>query len=224
MSSAHITFDTTGDKIARRVRKMRPSAVRNLFAAATRDDVISLSGGMPAVSLLPEEDIRRATLAAIRDDEADLIVGTHAILSEGVEFARLGLAVVESTVSSQEEVAQAAAELCGQADAVFTPPDSTVAAAAGEAAQAAKTAGVPWYTGDSAMVQAGALASMSVTGREAGVKTADMAVQLIQGRDVAQVPVFTFSDSTTYVNQTTLEALTSLSFPAEVLQTAFVCQ
>ena len=41
MSSAHITFDTTGDKIARRVRKMRPSAVRNLFAAATRDDVIS---------------------------------------------------------------------------------------------------------------------------------------------------------------------------------------
>ena len=36
MSSAHITFDTTGDKIARRVRIMRPSAVRNLFAAATR--------------------------------------------------------------------------------------------------------------------------------------------------------------------------------------------
>ena len=37
----------------------------------------------------------RTTLAAIRDDEADLIVGTHAILSEGVEFARLGLAVVD---------------------------------------------------------------------------------------------------------------------------------
>ena len=38
---------------------------------------------------------RRTTLAAIRDDEADLIVGTHAILSEGVDFARLGLAVVD---------------------------------------------------------------------------------------------------------------------------------
>ena len=36
-----------------------------------------------------------ATLAAIRGDEADLIVGTHAILSEGVEFARLGLAVID---------------------------------------------------------------------------------------------------------------------------------
>ena len=38
---------------------------------------------------------KRTTLAAIRGDEADLIVGTHAILSQGVEFARLGLAVID---------------------------------------------------------------------------------------------------------------------------------
>ena len=50
--------------------------------------VALLTGGMKAAP-------RRTTLAAIRDDEADLIVGTHAILSEGVEFARLGLAVVD---------------------------------------------------------------------------------------------------------------------------------
>ena len=50
--------------------------------------VALLTGGMKAAA-------RRTTLAAIRDDEADLIVGTHAILSEGVEFARLGLAVID---------------------------------------------------------------------------------------------------------------------------------
>ena len=50
--------------------------------------VALLTGGMKAAA-------RRTTLAAIRADEADLIVGTHAILSEGVEFARLGLAVVD---------------------------------------------------------------------------------------------------------------------------------
>ena len=38
---------------------------------------------------------RRTTLAAIRNDEADLVVGTHALMSEGVEFARLGLAVID---------------------------------------------------------------------------------------------------------------------------------
>ena len=50
--------------------------------------VALLTGGMKAAA-------RRTTLAAIRDDEADLIVGTHAILSAGVEFARRGLAVVD---------------------------------------------------------------------------------------------------------------------------------
>ena len=50
--------------------------------------VALLTGGMKAAA-------RRTTLAAIRNDEADLIVGTHAILSEGVEFARLGLAVID---------------------------------------------------------------------------------------------------------------------------------
>ena len=50
--------------------------------------VALLTGGMKAAA-------KRTTLAAIRGDEADLIVGTHAILSEGVAFARLGLAVVD---------------------------------------------------------------------------------------------------------------------------------
>ena len=50
--------------------------------------VALLTGGMKAAA-------RRTTLAAIREDQADLIVGTHAILSQGVEFARLGLAVID---------------------------------------------------------------------------------------------------------------------------------
>ena len=50
--------------------------------------VALLTGGMKAAA-------RRTTLAAIRNDEADLVVGTHAILGEGVEFARLGLAVID---------------------------------------------------------------------------------------------------------------------------------
>ena len=50
--------------------------------------VALLTGGMKAAA-------KRTTLAAIREDQADLVVGTHAILSEGVEFARLGLAVID---------------------------------------------------------------------------------------------------------------------------------
>ena len=50
--------------------------------------VALLTGGMKAA-------VRRTTLTAIREDQADLVVGTHAILSDGVAFARLGLAVVD---------------------------------------------------------------------------------------------------------------------------------
>jgi len=47
-----------------------------------------LLGGTP-----PAE--RRASLAAIREGAVDLVVGTHALIQHDVEFARLGLAVVD---------------------------------------------------------------------------------------------------------------------------------
>ncbi|MEG0071259.1 MAG: PLP-dependent aminotransferase family protein [Raoultibacter sp.] len=70
MPSAHLTFDQTGDKLADRVTKMRSSAVRDLFAAASRSDIISLSGGMPDVSLLAQSVIKDAVRAACEEDRA----------------------------------------------------------------------------------------------------------------------------------------------------------
>mgnify|MGYP001729699226 CR=1 FL=1 len=70
MNSAHLTFDQTSDRIAERVVKMRSSAVRDLFAAASNPNIISLSGGMPDVSLLPQAAIRKATRAACDDERA----------------------------------------------------------------------------------------------------------------------------------------------------------
>ena len=55
--------------------------------------LLALVNGMTAPVI--KENTRRTTLAAIRKDEADLVVGTHALMSEGVEFARLGLAVID---------------------------------------------------------------------------------------------------------------------------------
>lgn len=135
-----------------------------------------------------------------------------------------GLEVIESAVTSQEGAAEAATKLCAQVDAVFTPADNTIAPAAAQVAEAMRAAGKPWYVGSDAMVQAGSLASIGVTGREMGVKAADMAVELIQGRPIDQVPQYTFESFSTFVNQTTLTALEGFTFPEETLQGAFVYQ
>lgn len=50
--------------------------------------VALLTGGLRAAE-------KRATLEAIRTGEAALVVGTHALLSQGVEFHHLGLAVID---------------------------------------------------------------------------------------------------------------------------------
>ena len=75
MKDAHIKFESATDKVARRITKMRPSAVRLLFAAAQRDDVISLAGGMPDVSLLPKSAVRKAAKAAIDNQAVTLQYG-----------------------------------------------------------------------------------------------------------------------------------------------------
>ena len=75
MKDAHIRFETATDKVARRIKHMRPSAVRLLFAAATREDVISLAGGMPDVSLLPKRAVRKAAKAALDKQSLTLQYG-----------------------------------------------------------------------------------------------------------------------------------------------------
>lgn len=68
MTSAHLKFERATEKVSACVAGMRPSAVRNLFAAANRSDIISLAGGMPDVSLLPQSAVRKATKAAWSDE------------------------------------------------------------------------------------------------------------------------------------------------------------
>ncbi|MGN0959318.1 MAG: hypothetical protein ACI4OC_01060 [Coriobacteriales bacterium] len=51
MADSRIKFDRYVGTYARRLDTMRASAVRDLFAAASRSDIISLSGGMPDISV-----------------------------------------------------------------------------------------------------------------------------------------------------------------------------
>jgi 2-aminoadipate transaminase len=68
MGTARVIFDRWDGRYAARMAGVRSSAVRDLFAAASRPGIISLSGGMPDVRRVPHEAIARATREAMRHD------------------------------------------------------------------------------------------------------------------------------------------------------------
>jgi len=65
MGTARVVFDRWSDRYADRLTGVRSSAVRDLFAAASRPDMISFSGGMPEVSKVPAEAVARAAHDAV---------------------------------------------------------------------------------------------------------------------------------------------------------------
>ncbi|MCE5191548.1 MAG: PLP-dependent aminotransferase family protein [Actinomycetia bacterium] len=73
MGTARVVFDRWDDRYAKRMEAVRSSAVRDLFAAASRPDIISLSGGMPDVARVPAEAVARAASAAIREHGAEAL-------------------------------------------------------------------------------------------------------------------------------------------------------
>ncbi|NTW29011.1 MAG: PLP-dependent aminotransferase family protein [Coriobacteriia bacterium] len=73
MGYARIVFDRWGDRYADRIANVRSSAVRDLFAAASRPDMISFSGGMPAVSLVPSTAVAAAAREAIIHEGASAL-------------------------------------------------------------------------------------------------------------------------------------------------------
>jgi 2-aminoadipate transaminase len=68
MGTARVVFDRWHDRYADRLAGVRSSAVRDLFAAASRPDMISFSGGMPAVGLVPHEVVAAAARDAVRHE------------------------------------------------------------------------------------------------------------------------------------------------------------
>jgi ATP-dependent DNA helicase RecG len=73
--------------------------MRRLLAGLTVPDEASLLGERPVrVELLTNRTgaaDRRRIADGLRDRAVDIVVGTHALIYEGVEFARLGLAVID---------------------------------------------------------------------------------------------------------------------------------
>ena len=91
-----------------------------------------------------------------------------------------GIAYVEKTGNTNDEIMTAASSMVGQVDAVFTPTDNVVMAAAAAVSETLTKGGIPFYTGADSFVTAGAFATCGVNYTELGTYTADMALDILE--------------------------------------------
>lgn len=118
-----------------------------------------------------------------------------------------GINYIETCVVTSGEVTSAAQSLLGKVDAIFCPIDNTVAYAMPNLAQIAIDANLPVYVAADSMVNDGGLATVGVNYTQLGVQTAQMAIEVLSGKPVSDVPVQVLTRYSTVVNQETAAAL-----------------
>ena len=100
-----------------------------------------------------------------------------------------GIAYIEKTGNTNDEIMTAAASLVGQVDAVFTPTDNVVMGAAAAVSETLTDGGIPFYTGADSFVKSGAFATCGVNYTDLGTYTADMALDVLETGTVPEYHV-----------------------------------
>ena len=116
-----------------------------------------------------------------------------------------GIAYIEKTGNTADEVITAATALVGRCDAVFTPTDNAVMNVAASVAEILRDAGIAHYAGADSFVQAGSFVTCGVNYSELGAYAATMAMDIALGGAVGDFVVMDGGIIT--VNTNTADAL-----------------
>jgi len=144
-----------------------------------------------------------------------------AVINELKEYAKKhGMTIVEATVTNSSEVQQTTQSLIDKkVDAIFSPIDNTIASAMTVVAQVANRAKVPVYVGADSMVKDGGLATCGINYVDLGKETAEMAVEILNGKNPGEIPVRTMKAMNIYINKTTADAI-GITIPDDVMKEA----
>ena len=128
-----------------------------------------------------------------------------------------GLNVVEYAVPSTNEINTTMSVMTGKVDAIWTPQDNTIASAFSTVISSANQAKIPVYTTVDTMVKEGGLASVAQSQYELGKATARIAVKVLKGKKVKDVPVDVIDDGTPTLNLKVAQDL-NITIPDDVLK------
>ena len=129
----------------------------------------------------------------------------------------LGLTIKKSTVSNSGEVQQAAESL--KVDAYYVPTDNNVVAGLEGLIQIAEKAQVPVVSTDEGSVERGAIAAQTVNYEQQGRDVANMAIEILEGADPAEMPVQTQDEFDLNVNPDAAERM-GVEIPDDMMDRA----
>jgi len=115
--------------------------------------------------------------------------------------------VVLQGISNFGELAQATKNLLGATDALYLPTDNLVVSGANLITSEAINAKKPVVASENSTVKLGALFTMGLDYYALGKRTGEMAIEILKGKPVSQIPFETSKQMKLYVNSKTAQAL-----------------
>ncbi len=166
------------------------------------------------MQLVPEAK----TIGLIYNSGEDNSVLQAQIASAAIEARNL--AVTEVTVTSTNDVQQAMQSLVTKCDAIYIPTDNTLASSMPIVEGVCSESKTPVICGESSMVEAGGLATLSINYYKLGYQTGLMALRiLVDGADISTMPIETLEDMDLAFNLEVADSI-GLTIPEELLAKA----
>ncbi|WP_102399987.1 ABC transporter substrate-binding protein [Haloimpatiens massiliensis] len=130
-----------------------------------------------------------------------------------------GFNIKTSGVTNVNEVAQSLNSLVGKIDVLYVPTDNTVVSSMPLVVNECYKRNIPIIGAESAHVKAGAVATNGIDYYKLGFQTGIMAVDVIEGKKVAEMPVQTSKDTNTVINKDACKKL-NISIPKDIEEKA----
>ncbi|MEG2338904.1 MAG: ABC transporter substrate-binding protein [Clostridium sp.] len=134
--------------------------------------------------------------------------------------AELGYTLVEQTITSTNDAAQATDILASKVDVIYVPTDNMVVSAGAVVAEKAAAKKVPVISAEGSVVEVGGLLSEGLDYFKLGYDAGLMAVEILNGtKKPADIPVKYYNVNTLTVNKKTLEKI-GMTLPKDLADKA----
>lgn len=134
-----------------------------------------------------------------------------------------GIAYVERTVASTNDVQQATASIVSECDAIYIPTDNIFASSMPTVNAVVTESKTPVICGESGMVASGGLATLGVNYYNIGHQAGLMAIRVLEGEDISKMPVESSDDYDFFINGNVAAAI-GIEIPEELQQYVVVAE